>query len=339
MKSDKPMLWMELPPIKLNTRIGVVHAYISSMNHQELLIQLSPRNIIIYDVEHNSILFNTSLPQIAYIQDIQSFALKKKTNELYLYSHNHMHCITLKEPRNSYPITDTSFPRAGATAKKYLLLIEDEFHIFADHDCHWIASLKDKHVIQNTIGGHQKMLKRDSNFCGKAVYIASKKMIILLTTKSVWSYALKSKEWTRQNLISFAVFCHFDAVLSYNQRYIVMFGDSFTDIFILDILQLHHWKVLKSSVGCPTIGICAAVRTSDDEMKKNSLLVIGFVRECFHCKELEHLLLPSGDIMMLIAQKYNAEMVHVINYKDEHYGIYLHDILDSPLDIFPANLD
>ena len=61
---------------------------------------------------------------------------------------------------------------------------------------------------------------------------------------------------------------------------------------------------------------------------KDKLLVTGFIRQCFKSKEFDKMQLPHIDLMMLIADRYNAEMVHWFQ-ANKHYGMYMKDILNS----------
>ena len=92
----------------------------------------------------------------------------------------------------------------------------------------------------------------------------------------------------------------------------------------------NDWKIKRSIISCPDVGRCRVVRSGGVD-SKDEILVIGFIKQCFKMKEFKHLQVPPVYIMILIANRYSAEMIHWLK-DNNHYGIYLKDILLSLYD-------
>merc|ERR1712228_560319 len=163
--------------------------------------------------------------------------------------------------------------------------------------------------------------------------------------KFVWMYSLKNKKWTKTS-------CRFQgykfaAVLTSNQRYIILLGghrnspepdaypnktktEKYGKISVMDLKSNNSngWKIKESKIRLPQPGPCIAAKT-DGMISKDELLVIGYIKELFQSKEFENIQLPPTYLMMMIAEKYSAEMIHWIHYDGSHRGIHLKDILSS----------
>merc|ERR1712228_248791 len=149
--------------------------------------------------------------------------------------------------------------------------------------------------------------------------------------------SLSTQKWTKIKNIQFEGY-EFGTVLTSNERYIILLGgkndtisegEEVDNIFVLDMKNEDNskWKLRKSSIKCPNVGDCHAVRTGGVD-SKDDILVNGFIKDCFKKEEFENMQLPP-----LIAMWYSAEMIHWIQRKDTdddsiflHYGIYLQDI-------------
>merc|ERR1712192_5804 len=89
------------------------------------------------------------------------------------------------------------------------------------------------------------------------------------------------------------------------------------DIFVLDMKKkdLNEWILRRSSIKCPKIGICHAVRTGGID-SKDDILVNGFIKDCFKKPSFDNIQLPPSYIMKMIAMWYSAEMIHWLNDND-----------------------
>merc|ERR1712228_972277 len=133
---------------------------------------------------------------------------------------------------------------------------------------------------------------------------------------------------------------NFAAVLTSNQRYIILLGgrrnspetdtypkiEKYGKISVMDLKSrnLSGWKIKKSKIRLPQPGPCIAAQT-DGMVSKHELLVIGYIKELFQSKPFENIQLPPTYLMMMIAEKYSAEMIHWIHFDGSHRGIHLKD--------------
>ncbi|MCP4141178.1 MAG: hypothetical protein GY755_13000, partial [Chloroflexi bacterium] len=266
----------------------------------------------------------------------------KKEEKLYIAHNKSIISLDIKTNTSNRLCHPTNVAYYG----KYFLFINNCFHMICMHDNHWIGSKNNHqqtiHTLHNTIGADSDGLEELYN--GKAIYISSKKCILLIgggyfgdatypnLSTEVWLYNLQNQKWIQIDNFSFPR-RSFEAVLTSNERYIVLFGGVIyphytigdkcvDDIFVLDMKHDGNWKMKKCNIKCPKKGECIGTRTGG----KTDIIVMGFVKECFQLKELVHLRLPPMYIISLIAKYYNSEMIHWIQCgveKYEHYGIYL----------------
>ena len=213
----------------------------------------------------------------------------------------------------------------------------------------WLNSIKNENYGRDTIEMFFKQQMRNENMLcvhehlyGKEIYISSKRQILLIggrhtrnreanmgqtMPKHPWIYSLESNEWTKVENVIFARMM-FDAVLTSNQRYIVICGGSFSEsIHVLDMKTENEWQLRKSTIVLPKKEHCKLLITGGFE-SKDEVLVIGYIRNCFQSKEFENIQLPPTYIMMMVAERYRAEMIHWIK-DNEHHAIYLKDLLSS----------
>eukprot|EP01084_Bolivina_argentea_P176837 305946_1 len=237
---------------------------------------------------------------------------------------------------------------SGGKNGEYFLFINNYFHVINMHDRHWIGSIQNKslNTLHNTIDFDNNYLKH-----GKAVNIPSKQCVLLIggyysdgpndgpSSNEIWIYKLKTQKWTKINNISFERY-NFEAVLTSNERYIVLFGgmkyhedtginELVDDICVLDMIDDNNWKIKQCELKCPRSGKCIGTSTGGIE---HDMLVTGFVKGCFKLKEFKNLKSPPTHIISLIAKWYSGEVIHWMKYYDkefEHLGIYLTDILSS----------
>ena len=162
-----------------------------------------------------------------------------------------------------------------------------------------------------------------------AVFKSSNKSIILIG-RDIEEYSVTTEKWSGFEM-NLSLRCDCGTLLTSNQRYILVFGGwKRNDILVVDMKNDNEWEVKRSKICCPLAGECIVSRTGGDD-SKDEILVIGFIRQCFESTEFDHLQLPPVYLMMIIVNKYSAEMVHWFQ-GTEHRGIYLKDILRSLTD-------
>merc|ERR1712228_82068 len=168
-----------------------------------------------------------------------------------------------------------------------------------------------------------------SRRAGVAIYVPSKQLILLIggyddvvgfpPSSDLWIFSLPTQKWRKTQNIQFEGYL-FGAVLTSNERYIVLLGGIndhkhyVDDIFVLDIKNEDDskWKLRKSTVKCPKIGRCKALRTGGID-SKDDILINGFIKDCFKMKEFKNIQLPPSYIMKIISMWYDAEMIHWLN--------------------------
>eukprot|EP01084_Bolivina_argentea_P012729 23839_1 len=87
-------------------------------------------------------------------------------------------------------------------------------------------------------------------------------------SNEIWIYKLTTQKWI-QLQINNIIFTRYDfgAVLTSNERYIVLFGganeedEDTNDIFVLDMNDDNNWKMKKCKIKCPDNGRFIATRT------------------------------------------------------------------------------
>ena len=188
---------------------------------------------------------------------------------------------------------------------------------------------------------------------GKAIYIPSIQSILLIGgfhlldgyQKHPWIYSLVTQKWREIEEISFKCI-DFDAVLSSNQRYVLIFGGKkptqglmteYNDsIFILDMKHVDQWKLKRCAILNPKESNrrCFPKKVKRDFIfrtggidSNDKKLVIGYIRDCFRQKEFENVQLPPMYLMRMIEKKFNTETFHWIQ-DGKRWCISLKDILN-----------
>ena len=166
------------------------------------------------------------------------------------------------------------------------------------------------------------------------IHVPSKNILLLFGGKKnanplndIYEYSFANKEWRKWNDgIQFSA-SYAPAVLTKDERYIIIAG-SFdgsvqgNDIFVLNIDEV---SLKKSCIKCPQSGSHLIAITSNNEM--DDLLVNGYIRFINDKIPME--------IIDLMTQYYNMEMLHWIayetNYKKpkEHHMIPVRDVIHS----------
>lgn len=180
----------------------------------------------------------------------------------------------------------------------------------------------------------------------KDIYIPSKQCILLIPYHYGWNvnhasyqghpwvYCLKTRKWSQMNSISFGYLINLDAVLTSNQRYVIIFAETLRDMrrsmFILDMRHENEWKLKICNLDVPrrAHNYSSFVLRTGGVDSNDEKLVTGYIRDCFRQKEFEHIQLPPMYLMKMIEEQYSAEIIHIVG-KVERWFIYLKDILNA----------
>eukprot|EP01084_Bolivina_argentea_P016252 30450_1 len=227
----KPDKWINLTPPFDNSRINSNSwslQNITSINAHEFIISSevdslwrSDKKLFKYSIDTNT--FNELC-----IDDNNWYCgnMEFNTKEQILYIQNGNKIISITMNTNS---CDTLL---GAKYGNYFLFINNCFHVIYMHDSHWIGSIQNKSLttLHNSIDD-----TTDELHGGKAIYIPSKQCILLISgyylvdgdppSDELWIYKLTTQKWIKMNNIG-CVFerFRFEAVLTSNEKYIVLFG-------------------------------------------------------------------------------------------------------------------
>eukprot|EP01084_Bolivina_argentea_P047322 87186_1 len=122
-------------------------------------------------------------------------------------------------------------------------------------------------------------------------------------SNEIWIYKLTTQKWIQLQINNIFTRYDFGAVLTSNERYVVLLGGTkydadinddkdTNDIFVLDMKDDNNWKIKQCKIKCPYGGNFIATITGGID-SKNGMLVNGFVKECFKLKEFKDLQLPD----------------------------------------------
>ena len=279
----------------------------------------------------------------------------ESTNDLYaicrdiVNSHSLLYSINLvSKAMRVYNLDINPFKTGSRSAVNSRYVVDGKLYTFSD-----ISSSENARIQTNIIeissgkGLHHLHFGLFSRNDSMVRLLTGKKMIYISSISSVlmiggvgsdhpWIYSLSTNKWKKIVNISFKR-TEFGIVLSSNQRYILLFGGKTnikdkkaqSDIHVLDMKIENRWKLRPSNLSCSRrSNICYAFGTGGMEIK-DDVLVIGYIRELFQSKAFENIQLPPTYIMMMVAERYSAEMIHLIYNNGDHQGIHLNDILSS----------
>ena len=208
------------------------------------------------------------------------------------------------------------------------LFINNQFHIFGGFDSPyhfiWNDNIKELEKI-HTFNEYSEYI------CGaKAVHIAHKNIILLGGShgmgdeNSIHKYDLVKKKWEKLDVTLPHRMREFGAILSKNEKKLVIFGGYKDMIHILDI-ETMEWS--ESRIRCPckstkqnwAINVC-------DNQKRNELLVVAYILDVYEK------LIPNDLIGMILEfYSYDYEEVHLFCNDNEcklhHFKIVLDQIL------------
>ena len=319
---------------KFNNKLFVI-GDIVSINENEFIVTIMNRSkgIWKYNIHMNKFVHFCHYPHtVANFLDHDFAALQQ--HQLYLYN-NRIHMIDIET--GEMHSSNKSYHEAGC------VLIKNNLHIILNHDEHIIMcynKLQKKFVnVANNLNKSWPRLSYPS-----VIYVPSKQCILLLggryfnsyggwgeVSSEVWSYSLVTQSWKQIVDVKFAA-CYFAAVLTPNEKNILLFGgkndkEYVDDIFVFNIEKENQYTLKKSTIHCPDVGSCFVVITGG----KNHIVVSGYVRQCCTMPKFATVQLLPTWIQNLISEYYSTELVHWIgkSMAHNHYCMQLQDILST----------
>eukprot|EP01084_Bolivina_argentea_P028154 52340_1 len=146
----------------------------------------------------------------------------------------------------------------------YFLSINNYIHIINSRNRYCISSIENNKlkILHNTFNNSESPQIRARNDA-VVIYVSSKQCILLIggyydyddpLTNEIWKYCLSSQKWTQVNINGEFKRFDFSAVLTSNQRYIILFGGwkydeekdtdyKTDDIYVLDMNNNNNWKI------------------------------------------------------------------------------------------------
>ena len=212
---------------------------------------------------------------------------------------------------------------------EYAVFIDDHIHLIDKHGQHVIGFKKqDKFVITKDC-----LCSKETRKDAVAIYISSKQCIMLIggqteageAVKNIGIFSMKTQTWTTIDNLYFNRY-GFGAVLSPNERYVLLFGGMIPgvgptdDISILDIRNDNQLTLRESNIRCPYKGVCSVVRAIGFDIK-DSILIMGYMKQCYKNKEFNQYVSIPTDIISMIHQWYCGDMVHYF-FRRKHWYWY-----------------
>ena len=113
---------------------------------------------------------------------------------------------------------------------------------------------------------------------------------------------------TKENFSSFGALKEFGCLMTCNERYLVILGDSHDAIYVIDMITC---KTRASKVKCPKngkTGFYACLMGNDDTM---SIATEGYIRQCWNSQEFIGIRCPSLDVINMIKSFYGTWYIHL----------------------------
>ena len=220
--------------------------------------------------------------------------------------------------KSTTKFTDTSFPELFTE----IICINGVIHVF-DGGC--------KHFIfhkENSAFDEICQLSYEQ-FIGKAVYLKSKKTIVLFdaNTSFIYEYQTWNKTWITHAFEPMNNMGHVQAgtCATTNEKYILIFGGFIPrkkdSIFLFDV---HNKTFTESSIKCPFREMCRATIMRNDH--EDEVIVYGFVNQCFAAKQFIGVGKLPIDVIKLINRLICNEWVHLISFDqppNNHWKIHI----------------
>eukprot|EP01084_Bolivina_argentea_P059271 108207_1 len=328
--------WMEFPSLPHDEHWNIS---MFTLNSQELMVVWNSTYPTCFNSTKFNVNTNTFTPcftkaEVSMPQYSVSF--HREQQALYIFEDgDNIHSIDIKT--NACKSLQPKFTGRGRK-----IFIDDELHIIAAPDSHWIGTIENDALQTKTINDEPFFY---NTVPVRAIPISSKKQIMLINShydepsktysSEIYIYSLTTKQWVKKcnNVFPGCI----TAVLTADQRYIVLLGGrthlsrADRDIFVLDI-QHDNWIVKNCSIKLPWGAECfAAIAAGNDS--KNEILAAGWFRECFQNNVFDNLSLRNilnAFVPNITAEFYCSEIIHFIPRSGNcHYGINLNDILSS----------
>ena len=345
--------WTKSPPFESTAckQHDLCFILVNPNNYQEFLLQTRQEMRLIGGVDlqiitvdarahsHESPKVLCSVPAPLKQSFCHSHAVcKTETNEVYLYDRARKEVDVINFKRKKRKVI------CKVPYGDNFIVIANQIYIINNVNDYCIGNIQRKRFVRvhDTLSKHELT----NGHRHKTVYVSSKQCILLLPnntnrycatppTKYPWTYCLKTQKWKQIRNVSFEDLSHLEAVLTSNQRYVVIFAENASKrqtVSILDMKDDSEWKIKKCNFNVPkrahnNWGFVLRTGGIDSH---DETLVIGFIRDSFEEKEFEDIQLPPMYLMKLVEEKYSAEIIHIV-FRDrrKRWLIYLKDILDS----------
>lgn len=227
------------------------------------------------------------------------------------------------------------------------MLIDGEYHIICGstnpYHIKWSNSQQDWRIV------HRFVDLQDGNAGPGCCYLQSKQEIILFggidtaNIDTIWRYRIKDETWHKLHDVVLPTPTNvFGYALSSDERYIFVLGGErqiwdvdqhilaetrdIDDIYVIDLLQ---WKVMKSSITCPSAAQYHAFISP--KLRPNRHLSAGFIRQHVQPSDCVHV--PS-DIIHLLSDWYCEDYLYLLK-TGGHWRINIDHILQNMHECLP----
>ena len=290
-------------------------------------------------------IYSDNLQQIyKYPKSVMSFshsiAYNPANNTIFLYPSKSTEIAIIDITLKRIKLVDFRYDN-GRNYRPVLLCINRYLHLFGGSDntkhLQWDYQLKQFKEVHNFVG-------LNMTECVVA-YSKSKGIILCFASrysqyKCQWfleinMFKIYSNQWDKVN-VDCPWMLTMGAVFTADGNYVIIAGvknyDEGDDIYVLDMQDIDDVELRKSKIKCPKPGVHHFLKAGD--VRRNELLVIGYIRETFASDEFKEMRQLSTEIMNLIVEWNYDEMIHWIEWNDEgeeneHYVIAVSAILSN----------
>ena len=263
---------------------------------------------------------------------VNSIAINKKSNNIYLSTYKYK-LIIINIDTKEYNFH--KYHEDLLIGQTKICNVNGKIHLIGD-----------KHLIFDEENGEFKQIYNfnldhtvDHIEHLKVIYIPSKMTFISFTFKfynkgiindeySIWIFNLNTNKWHQYDkIINKYNFCILDAVLTYNEKFIIMINDD-RKIYVMDITDDMDYKLSESSIKCPFKHRIVNMWRSGGGIQ-DEILVCGWIRTLFKKPKFKDVQLIPIYIMQLISNWYSIELIHFVSCINTHYAVNVKRILSN----------
>ena len=319
LKAIPPDIWWRVTSISKNrkeflltssTKIPFKHAWYSHIPDQNYINN--------YNVHTNKWCQEFKYPLYWKIK-IHSIAINKERNEIYLST-------TDNNKKQKLVIINTVTKKYDFYEYNMDLLIPPNAIFNVNGKIHLIG---DKHLMFDAETGQFKEIHNfDLDFyCAKpmVIYVESKMIFIVFMFKcddkfidyenSIWIFNINTNKWHQhETIINKSQFCLNNAVLSSNEKFIVMINED-GKLYVMDIGDDMNYKLSECSIKSP-FAYQKMMRSGGGI--QDEILVCGWIKSLFKQLIFKHLQLPPIYIIKIICNFYGTELIHVISFMNPY---------------------